>query len=207
MTTQAFTVKADAIQFDVGKILLTAQGNVTLTAGKQQLTAEKILIHPANGTGDLATVTPGLAFKSFTIPKLDAKDDDAARAIDYHALSPEPTKTWIICKEATVYPNDQIQFRWPKFYLNNFDHLLLEVPIHVMDLKSDSDTVFNTQISLSTDAGVGVDFPFYYAADPVHVGAIHLSSVSENSPNYHGTEGPQVGLTENYLLGSLAAAH
>jgi len=204
LTAPTFTVKADAIQFDINKLLVTAQGNVTIKAGKEQLTGEKIIIFVANNKGDLATLTPELAFKSFTIPKLDMKDDDGARTADYHALSPEPTKTWIVCREAVVYPHDQIQFHWPKFYLNNFDHLLMVLPLHVMDLKSaDAGTFFNTQISVESDAGLDIDFPIYYAANPYHIGSLHIRRVTENSPNYHGTAGAQLGIQEEYLLGSV----
>ncbi len=178
-TAPSFTIKADAIQYDLNKAQLNAQNNITITVGKKTLTAEKLIVNLKTNKGLMAVVMPDIAFDSFSLPELDAKEDSAAKATDYHPLSPDPTKTWIVCKDAIVYPNDQIQFRWPKFYLNNFDHLLLELPNHVIDLKSsDAGTFFNSRISFATDAGLSVDFPIYYAANANHIGSLHICQTS-----------------------------
>ena len=199
---QDFAVKADAIQYDLNKAQVNAQGKVTITAGKKTLTAEKLVLLLNTHRGFTASVTPELAFQSFSLPKLEVHDDDdAARATDYQPLSPEPTHTWILCQQATVFPNDQIQFRWPKFYLNNFDHLLMVPPQPCDGPKANNTgTFFNSQIGLSSDGGLDVDFPIYYDASANHVGALHLRRVTEDSPDYTGTEGLSVGIQQEYLL-------
>ena len=198
-----FTVKADAIQFDVDGEHLCAQNNITITAGAATLTADKLNLSLSTLSGFLVTITPEITFKDISIPSLEVKDDDAARATDFLPLSPEPTRTWIVCREATVFPHQQIQFRWPKFYLNNFDHLLLILPNHVMDLQSyNAGTFFNSQISLASDAGLNVDFPIYYAADSNYLGSLHIREVSKGSSFYRGVEGPQLSLEQEYLVGA-----
>jgi len=201
-TTPTFTIKAEAIQYDVEQGLLRAQTNITITAGKESITADKLSVFLNNSSAFIVTLTPDLKFQRFTLPVLDPKDDDSAKQADYRPLASDPTRTWIICREATIFPHDQIQFRWPRFYLNNFDHLLLVLPNHVMDLKSsNANTFFNSQISLASDAGLNVDFPIYYAANSDHIGSLHLRRVTKGSDLYRGTSGMQVGIEEEYLIG------
>lgn len=202
-TTPTFTVKADAIQFDIEHEQLNAQTNVTITAGKETLTGDKLNLYLNAKSGFLVAITPELSFVSLSIPSLKTKDDEAAKTTDYTPITLDPTRTWIICNSATVFPHEQIQFRWPKFYLNNFNHLLLVLPNHVIDLRSAAPTTFfNSQISLASDAGLNVDFPIYYAANSSHLGSLHIREVSKGSSYYRGSEGMQFGLEEEYLVGA-----
>jgi|GEM_PF-2471929 len=200
-----FTVTAGAIQYDLDNNLLCAQGTITIAANKKQLTAMKLRMTLGNPTGAMVTSEPDISFKSFTLPQLEAVEDESVQDIDFHQLDPLPTKTWILCSRATVIPHEQIQFRRPQFYLDSFDHKLYSLPYHVLDLRyGNSGTFFNSQISLTSDAGLSVDFPVYYDASDSHVGSLHLRQVARGTSSYSGTSGFQMGLEQEYLLGDYA---
>jgi len=200
-----FTVTAGAIQYDLDQNVLCAQGTIVITANKKQLGAVKLRMSPGTPTGSIVTSDPDIRFQTFTLPQLEAVDDEAVQDVDFHQLDPLPTKTWILCSQATVVPHEQIQFRRPQFYLDSFDHKLYSLPYHVLDLRYGSGgTFFNSQISLTSDAGLSVDFPVYYDASDSHVGSLHFRQVARGSSNYSGTSGFQMGLEQEYLLGDYA---
>lgn len=203
--TPAFTLAADALQYDVSDGIITAQGHVALTAGKHALNGEKLhMLLSANG-GTLIQVQPSIAYLQFTLPDLKTTSGAVEDPGIFTPLDPLPTHTWIICHQAVVFPGDQIQFKWPQFYLDNFDHRLYTLPYHVLDLRSsDTGLLFNSRITLASDAGLNVDFPVYYAASAAHIGSLHLREVTKGSEFYRGASGPQLSLEEEYLLGPTA---
>lgn len=203
--TPDFTITASAIQFDVNTNQLYAQDGITITAGTVKLTALKLRLTLGTPTGSIITAEPDISYKSFTLPQLEAKEDEAVKEVDFRPLSPLPTRTWILCAKATVIPHEQIQFRRPQFYLDNFDHKIYSLPYHVLDLRSQSSGMFfNSQISVTSDAGLDVDFPIYFDASDSHIGSIHLRGVAKGASSYSGSSGFQVGMQEEYLLGDYA---
>jgi hypothetical protein len=196
------TIQADALQYDLQAGVVTAQRGVTLSTLTGSVTGEKLRLDLASNQGYLIQVTPEIRYCRVLLPTLTLTEDAVARTADYRPRDPLPTNTWIICPEATIFPGDQIQFRRPEFYLHYFDRRLYKLPYHVLDLRSPTaGTFFNSQISLTSDAGVNVDFPIYYRATAARTGALHLRQVSQGSAYYRGTKGFQVGLEEEYLLG------
>ncbi|HEY3378803.1 MAG TPA: hypothetical protein VGL77_15050 [Armatimonadota bacterium] len=201
--TPQCTVTAGAIQYSVRTQLLTAQHDVTLKVGNQSVTGEKLRLDLSARQGALVQVSPEIAYKSFTLAQFDPKVDESAKTLDFRPLDPAPTKTWIISKRARIYPNDQIQFQHVEFYLDKIDKCILRLPYHVLDLRSsNANTFLNTDISLTSDAGLNVDFPAYYAANDNHIGAIHLRNVTPGSSLYRGTSGFQLGIEEEYQTGN-----
>ncbi|MHB9131730.1 MAG: hypothetical protein ACYDBB_11660 [Armatimonadota bacterium] len=202
-TAPNFTINATAIQYDVRLNRLRAQNDVTITVGKKIATARYLTLEMNGSRGVIVTSEPNICFMSFTLGSLECKEDAAARAAEIHALDPLPTHTWIICKDATIFPGQQIQFRRPEFYLNNFDRRLYSLPNHVIDLtQSNVGTFFNSKISLTSDAGVNVDFPIYFIANPSNIASLHIREVTQGGQNYRGTSGLQFGIEEEYLIGN-----
>ncbi|HEX2951410.1 MAG TPA: hypothetical protein VHV83_17845, partial [Armatimonadota bacterium] len=198
-----FTVQAGAIQFSAHNNLLTAQQQVVVTAGNHTFAAERLRMDVSTRKGALVELTPDICYKTFQNLSTDPVVDDNAKTMDFSPQDPLPTKTWILFREARVYPNDQIQFRWPEFYVDRFDHCLMRLPYHVLDLRASStNTFFNTRIDLTSDAGLNVDFPFFYAANDRHIGSIHLLHVTQGSQYYRDQAGFQIGVQEEYLMGN-----
>jgi hypothetical protein len=203
--TPDFTVTAGAIQYNLDNDTLCAQGSITIASDKKKITAMKLRMTLSNPSGAIVTSEPDISFKSFTVPQLEVKDDETVQGVDFHQLNPMPTKTWILCARATVIPHEQIQFRRPQFYLDSFDKKLYSLPYHVLDLRYGSGgNFFNSQISLTSDAGLSVDFPIYYDASDSHVGSIHFRQVARGTSSFSGTSGFQMGLEQEYLLGDYA---
>jgi hypothetical protein len=201
-TAPGFSLTAGAIQYDVSDGIVTAQGNITLTAEKRTLNCEKLYLRLGQQNGSLIQVLPSISFQNFSLLDLKATVGEVADPNIFQPLDPLPTNTWILCKDATVFPAEQIQFRRPQFYVNDFDRRLYSLPYHVLDLRSsDAGMLFNSRITLTSDAGLNVDFPVYYAANGSHIGSMHLRHVTKGSEFYRGTSGMQLSLEEEYLMG------
>lgn len=198
-----YTITAGAIQYSISDGALTAQQNVTLTTGTKTLTAHSLRMGVAGTTGTVIVTDPAIAYLSFTLPDLAVQESDAARQADYKAIATGPTKSWILCREASVYPAEYVMFRRPQFYVDRFDHKLYSLPYHVLNLRTSGAGLFlSSELSLTSDAGLNVDFPIYYAASPAHIGSLHLRNVAKGSSGYRGTAGLQVSLEEEYLVGN-----
>jgi len=203
--TPDFTLTASAIQFDVNNNQLYAQDGITIDTGKAKLTALKLRMTLGSPTAAIITAEPDISYKTVTLAQMEAKEDDAVKELDFRPLSPLPTRTWILCAKATVIPHEQIQFHRPQFYLDSFDRKIYSLPYHVLDLRNQSGGMFfNSQISVTSDAGLDIDFPIYFDAADSHIGSIHLRAVAKGASSYSGSSGFQVGVQEEYLLGDYA---
>ncbi len=204
--TPTFTVVASAMQYDITTGILCAQEGVTLTTGKHTLAAKNLRFTVGQGQGTVIVVDPDIAYKTVTLPDLTVKDDTEQHDIDYYRpLNTLPTHTWIVCRDVTVFPNEQIQFRHPHFYLDSFSHEIYSLPYHVMNMRSTATgTLFNSEIRFTTDAGLNVDFPIYYVANDSHVGSLHLRNVTKGSSFFQGSTGLEMSIEQEYLLGQSA---
>ncbi len=202
LTAPTFTITANALQYDLAEGVISAQGAITLTAGKQQVSGEKLYLQLHTNSGAVIQVQPSITFQTFSLPDLRPTVGEVEDASIFDPLETQPTHTWIICRQAVVYPNDQIQFRWPQFYLDSLDRRLYSLPYHVLDLRSsDAGMLFNSRVTLTSDAGLNVDFPIYYAASDSRIGSLHIREVTKGSEFYRGTSGLQFSVEEEYLMG------
>lgn len=198
----SFTLTANALQYDVSDGVITAQGGVTMIAGKRRVDGEKLYLQLSTNSGALIQVQPSISYQTFSLPDLSPTVSEVENTGVFAPLVTLPTHTWIVCRQAVVYPNDQIHFRAPQFYLDNFDRRLYSLPYHVLDLRSsDAGMLFNSRITLTSDAGLNVDFPVYYAASDSHIGSLHVREVTKGSEFYRGTSGLQLSMEEEYLMG------
>ena len=194
-------ITADAMQLSLDQNLLLAQQNVTITANKKTVAVHSLRLLLSANAGAAITVSPDIAYQSFTLPSLVLKEDEAAH-VDFSPLDPLPTHTWILTQRVLIFPQEQIQFTHPRFYLDTFDKCLYSLPYHVINLRTSSDTsLFNSNISVTSDAGLNIDFPVYYAADADHVGSLHLREVARGASDYTGAAGMEVGIEEDYRVG------
>lgn len=195
-----FTITAGAIQYSVNDGAIAAQQNVTITTASRSLTAHSLRMNINGTSGYLIVTDPEIAYQSFTLPDLLAVDSEVARQMEFKAIPTDPTKSWILCREASVYPAEYIIFRRPQFYVDRFDRRLYTLPYHVLSLRDSGAGLFlSGQLSLTSDAGLDVDFPVYYAANPSRIGSVHLRHVVRGSSSYRGDSGFQVGVEEEYL--------
>ena len=202
LITPNYTIAADAMQLNVDQGIICAQQNITITANKKVVTARNLHMTLSMGTGTIITADPDITYKTFTLPALEVKDDTSAHNLDYVPISPLPTHTWILCHEALFYPGDQVQFYQPRFYLDNFDHCLYSLPYHVLNLRNQvNGAFFNSDVSITSDAGLNIDFPIYYAANDTHVGSLHLLEVARGSSGYSGSSGLELNVEEAYRVG------
>lgn len=201
----AFTVTASAIQFDLRLKILTAQFGVKITRGTQVVEAQRLRLDLRLQKGAAEIVEPEVGKRLLDLATMTLTDSDRARTTDCTPLDPLPTRTWIVCPEANVYPNEQqIQFRTPKFYVHNIDLPIMWMPYHVLNYsQSQANTFFNFQATVTSEPALSIDFPIYYAASADHIGSLHLRSLTKTtSPT--GVPGLQLGIDEEYRLGKSA---
>ncbi len=195
-----FTLTAGAIQFSLNDGTIAAQQNITLTTGSHTLAAHSLRLGINGTTGFVIVTEPAIAYQSVTLPTLEVQDSEEARQVDFKPIPTDPTKSWIICRQATVMPSDYIIFRRPKFYVDKFDHQLYSLPYHVLNLRDSGAGLFlSSQLTLTSDAGLTIDFPVYFAATPVHLASLHMRHVVRGSSGYRGQSGFQAGLEDEYL--------
>ncbi len=155
-----------------------------------------IVCHPA--TMAPSAPTPPPPYPGFATYKVDKQVSGALPA------GMRPPKLWKMPDyQVIVYPNDMVLFHQPSFYLNEFDHPLFSLPYHVLDLRTpQGGTFFNSDISLASDAGLNIDFPFYYIATGNRTGALHFRRVTPGSQYFRGESGFQLDMEEEYLVGN-----
>lgn len=200
--TSQYTVAANRLQYDLRTNILTAQDEVTITAGTKTISGRKLVLNVNANYANIAAMNPDIHFLHVSLPDMTTQENEAAQVADYTAIDPRPTQTWIVSDRVTIFPNEMVQFKNPKYYLDNFKRKLMSLPYHVLDLRSsDAGMLFNTKISLATDGGLNVDFPIYFAADANNLGVVHLREVTRGSQYYRNNSGFQVAVNEEYLLG------
>lgn len=155
-----------------------------------------IVCHPATAPKPPAPTTPLKPYAGYDSYKV------VKRVGAFTPGSAPPVKLWKSPDyQVIVYPGDMVLFRRPKFYLTDFDHPLFSLPYHVLNLRMpQGGTIFNSELSLTSDAGLNVDFPFYYMASGSRTGALHFRRVTKGSPYFRGSGGFQIDLEEEYLL-------
>ena len=202
------TIQADSLQFSLKTYLLTAQRSIVMTLNERTITADGLRYNLQSGEGVLVQQDENFQTHYFTIAGEDmelsevAQEDWSRYQGSFTPLETRPTKTWIISREATVYPGDQIHFKRPGFYLDGSRALLMKVPFHVIDYQDTSDYSFlNMKVGLTSDGGIDADFPLYYAADKSHTGSLHFRHVTKRSTFYRGNTGLQISLEEEYYAG------
>ena len=161
-SSSGYKIKANVMNIDSTRGVLLARGKVIITDNKNTLSAEEISFDFNSGVGYAVTLSDNMSFKSFSLPNFKYQDDESARTRDYTISESPKTASWIVSKRATVYPGDYILFKAPKFYLNDFDHCLLILPYHVLDIRaSEVGSLFNFNVALTSAAKLYVDFPIY----------------------------------------------
>ena len=202
-------LQADALQFTLDSYIVTAQRSITITINDKSYHAEGLHYNLQTKVGVMLQSDENMQSHYFTIEG-DAFNLTEVPQEDWNQylesfLPPEtrPTKTWIVMRQATVFPNDQIQFKNPSFYLDGSRTCLLRLPYHVISYYDNSEFSFlNMTLGLTTDGGIDADFPFYYAANATHIGSLHLRNVTKNSTFYRGDSGLQLSLEEEYYAGA-----
>ncbi|HUT73635.1 MAG TPA: invasin domain 3-containing protein [Armatimonadota bacterium] len=190
-------VEAGNIQYEVGRGVLRAQHDVRVCGGDAIIEGDRLFYRVSSGRGSILRARDTVERISFQADDLESTTQDASSGADFTPLDTGDTSTWIVARDAIVFPRERIQFTDATVYVGN--RRIVSLPYYVAPL-SGQRSLLNQVLSFSSNGGVNLDLPFYYAADRSHAGSLHLRHRASGSYGYGGT-GWSLGAQEQYRLG------
>ena len=200
---QGLLIHADSLQFDLARNQVRAQHLVRVEGAGATLEGERLSYSGTSQSGvllrigtDRAVERVGFRGAALT-PQAEAADAQAS----FQPLDGEDTRTWVIARQATVFPYEKIQFIGASVYVN--DVHLLDLPIYVLRLRgyAGGGNYLDQVFSLNSQGGLSVDFPLYYAATEKRTGSLHIRRVAPGSFGGYSGLGWSLGIVEQYERG------
>jgi len=192
----ALKIEAGNLQYEVARGVLKAQHSVRITGGGATLEGERACYRVATCEGVLLRAQDAVERIAFRADDLRASAPGAAQASDFLPTDTSSTNTWVVAREAIVFPNERIQFANARLYVGN--RRIFSLPHYVTPLIGQR-SLLNQVFSVSSGGGVNLDLPFYYHANESHAGSLHLIRRAAGSYGY-GRTGWSLGLEEQYRL-------
>ena len=190
-------VEAGNLQYEVGRGVLKAQHAVRVINGAAALEGDRMCYHIATGCGTLLRAREGVERIAFRADDLDSEAPAPLGSVNFLPTDTSDTNTWVVAREAMVFPRERIQFSDATLYVG--DKRIFSLPHYVAPLRGRRG-LLNQIFSLSSNGGLNLDLPFYYAADQSHVGSLHLRRRASGGYGY-GRSGWSLDLEEQYRFG------
>lgn len=199
---RGLSINAGNIQVSEPLGVIKAQGNVVISRGEIRFKADAFIY-------DLRTDRCQIMIaENPAIINLFRADDIKPSAwikglismvAEFKPLESEGTKTWIISKRLTLFPNERIQFFRASVYLG--DVQIMNMPYYFFDY-TNRGALFN-QIRYTTNDGLVVDYPVYYKVTEQNSGAIKLR-YSDSKYGYgsylYPRRGFSLGVEQSYSI-------
>ncbi|UCH35271.1 MAG: hypothetical protein JSV65_02655 [Armatimonadota bacterium] len=189
-------VEAGNIQYEVSRGVLKAQHAVRVTSGAATLEGERACYHVSRCRGVLLSAKDSIERIAFSADDLSVTEAAPAGGADFLPTDTGDTNTWVVARDAVVFPRDRIQFTDATLYVG--EKRVFSLPYYVAPLRGQR-SLLNQIFSLSSTGGLNLDLPFYYAANETHVGSLHIRRRARGSYGY-GRSGWSLGVEEQYLL-------
>jgi hypothetical protein len=194
-------VEAGNIQYEVTRGVLKAQHDVRVHSGAAELEGDRACYSVPTCDGVLLRTENGVERISFRGEDLQPSSSAVASGASFLPTDTSDTTTWIVARDATVFPNDRIQFSSATLYVG--DRRIFSLPYYVAPLRGQR-SLLNQMFSISSSGGLNLDLPFYYSANQTHAGSLHLRHRAGGTYGY-GRPGWSLGLEERYRLGAGSA--
>jgi len=195
------TVSAQDLQLEVRSATLFAQREVTIKCGKRELHGERLCYWVNQGRGVILSVrdrTEPIFFQGDSLTEQSTPQATVPNV--FNPASTVGTRTWVVARQVTVIPNERLQFSHASVYMD--DKHLFSMPYYIASLNS-SGELLNQMFNFSSDGGLNLDLPLYYAASENRVGSLHIRRTSANGFVYGaGSNGWSLGLQEQYQFGT-----
>ena len=192
-------VTAQSLQYEVKTGTLRAQQQVAITSGSQTLEGERLCYWPNQSRGVMLSARDQVERLFFQGEALTVYAREGAVAADaFLPADSTGTRTWIVAKEVMIIPGERVQFTHASVYVNN-QHLI-SLPYYIASFSSTGD-LMNQVFHFSSDGGINLDLPVYYAASEKRVGSLHIRRSSADGFGYGTGRGFSLGLEEQYRIG------
>ena len=194
----ALVIEAGNLQYEVAQGMLKAQHDVRLTNGGVSLEGERACYRVASCDGVLLRAREGVERVAFRADDLTAPAADPVGADNLQPVDTSDTNTWIVARDALIFPNERIQFTDATLYVG--EKRIFSLPHYVAPLRGQR-SLLNQVFSVSSYGGLNLDLPLYYAGDEHHLGSLHVRHRARDSYGYGGA-GWSLGLEEQYRFSS-----
>lgn len=193
-------VTAQNMQFEVSSGTLRAQQAVAIGNGRNTINGERLCYWLNQARGVLLATEDRVERLFFQGEGLNVYSRQGEVSADtFQPPEVSGTRTWIVADEVLVIPNERIQFSHASIYVN--DRHLVSLPYYIANFTSTGGLV-NQIFNLSSDGGLNLDLPAYYAASEKRIGSAHVRHTSRNGYYYGSGTGWTLGLEEQYRIGN-----
>lgn len=170
---RGLSINASNIQLCEPLGMIKAQGNVVVSRGDIRFRADAFIYDLRTDRCRIMTAgTPAIInlFRADDIKPSSWTKGSVSMTPEFKPLESEGTKTWIVSRKLTLFPNEKIQFFRASVYLGDIQ--ILNMPYYFFDY-TNRGALFN-QIRYTTYDGLVVDYPIYYKVTDNNSGAVKL---------------------------------
>lgn len=195
------TVKAQALQYELGTGVLHAQRQVTITNGHKTIEGERLCYWPNQARGIMLAAKEDVVRIFFQGEDLsDAPRGGQVSNATFQPPDLEGTNTWIVAESVLIIPSERIQFSRASIYVK--DRQVLSLPYYITSFSSPGNAM-NSIFGFSSNGGLNIDFPLYYAASEQRVGSLHIRRGAGSGFSYGSTDANNwsLGVEEQYKIG------
>ena len=193
---EAVTITADGLRYDVTSNVVSAQGNVVLKSGREELRAEALRFDLFTLRGRLIRVS-GEQVERLLVEgeRLQTRPDTSTEMALWARPMETTLRTWVKARSAIVDPNKKVILDHAAVYVD--DLRVMGLRRHVMDPRQGS-SLFGNTFGFSSLLGANMDIPVYYRASGNQIGALHITR-NRAVGGVGADPGWSLGLREEYF--------
>jgi len=196
-----FRIQAAELQYNVDSGRVVAKGRfdqpIVVSYRGNSIECEMLSLHAQENEGLVLKRETGVrAFSAEHLVEESSQQGEVAYfpgEFDFVDLS--DSAVVVKAKSAVVFPNDRIQFRRAKLYVDG--KRMLSLPLYVLSL-TEYQPESDQYIGYST-SGLALNVPFYYSLSPRATGVFLLKHGQEAGWGYGRTPGWYVDLRQRYV--------
>lgn len=197
------TITAASVQVNESLGTIKAQGGVEVVHSNGAICGDALVCDLRDDRCRMLSTDGGNRVASFKLsdikPATYVPVNGPAPA-DFMPLEASATKTWIVARKLSIFPNERIQFTHASIYMG--DTHVLNLP-HYLYNYNDRGSLFK-QVRYTSYEGLVVDMPVYYSVTDAESGALKLR-YSGKGDSYGGyyrpREGMSLALDQAYSIG------
>ncbi|MHB1458116.1 MAG: invasin domain 3-containing protein [Armatimonadota bacterium] len=200
---RGLSINASNIQFSEPSGVIKAQGNVIISRGDIRFRADAFIYDLRSDRCRMMTADTPVSINLFRADDIKPSawtKGTPSMAVEFVPLEAEGTKTWIVSRKLTMFPNEKIQFFRASVYLGDIQ--IMNMPYYFFDY-ANRGALFN-QIRYTTYDGLVVDYPVYYNVTDHNTGALKLrySGSKYGYGSYlYPRKGFSLAIDQSYTLG------
>jgi len=191
LSYRGLEVHAEVIQLSTADLVVRADA-VALKRGEKQLEGEDVYLELGAMRGVLRRFgDEGVERVTFSATTLEPREE-ASEVPDgaFRLIEAEPS-IWQVCRRASLYPREKLVLESAALYVDN-QRILRYPPFWVIGFGGYSGSSNTSFLSVNTNGGLSVDFPFFFSVTDNSSDAVRLQ---------HGSRYGSVAARQGFSLG------